>query len=98
MKCREMMSRKALLPILEKPFNDECRSHSPNMHCFKGGDSRTNEQPGILSVSCTLTQRTTCRDYCGWADLTDVAMPFGCCWVPCWFLHFYGPTSLCPLV
>lgn len=54
MKCREMMFRKALLPVLEKPFNDECRSHSPNMHCFKGGDSRTNEQPGTLPDSCLL--------------------------------------------
>lgn len=50
MKCREMMFRKALLPVLEKPFSDECRTHSPNMHCFKGGDSRTNEQPGNTSV------------------------------------------------
>lgn len=48
LKCRDMMFRKALLPVLEKPLNDECRSHSPNMHCFKGGDSRTNEQPGNL--------------------------------------------------
>jgi peroxidase len=43
-----MMFRKALLPILESPLDDQCRSHSPNMHCFKGGDSRTNEQPGKL--------------------------------------------------
>lgn len=48
MKCREMMFRKALLPVLESPFDDECRSHSANMHCFKGGDSRTNEQPGNI--------------------------------------------------
>lgn len=47
MKCREMMARKALLPVLDRPLKDECRSHSANMHCFKGGDSRTNEQPGI---------------------------------------------------
>jgi hypothetical protein len=52
MKCREMMFRKALLPILESPLNDECRSHSPNMHCFKGGDSRTNEQPGTRVELC----------------------------------------------
>ncbi|XP_046632725.1 peroxidase-like isoform X2 [Daphnia pulicaria] len=50
LKCRDMMFRKALLPVLEKPLNDECRSHSPNMHCFKGGDSRTNEQPGLSSM------------------------------------------------
>ena len=46
MKCKDMMFRKALLPILEKPLDDQCRSTSHNMHCFKGGDSRTNEQPG----------------------------------------------------
>ena len=56
MKCREMMFRKALLPILESPLDDQCRSHSPNMHCFKGGDSRTNEQPGnYCAVFITLT-------------------------------------------
>jgi hypothetical protein len=51
-----MMFRKALLPILESPLDDQCRSHSPNMHCFKGGDSRTNEQPGnYCAVFITLT-------------------------------------------
>ena len=48
MKCKDMMFRKALLPILEKPFDDQCRSNSHNMHCFKSGDSRTNEQPGKI--------------------------------------------------
>lgn len=47
MKCREMNYRKALLPVQEKPHDDECRSSSFNMHCFKGGDARTNEHPGI---------------------------------------------------
>ncbi len=48
MKCKDMSFRKALLPVLEKPLDDQCRSHNPNMHCFKGGDSRTNEQPGLF--------------------------------------------------
>jgi hypothetical protein len=60
MKCRQMMFRKALLPVLEQPLNDECRSHSPNMHCFKGGDSRTNEQPGIVIYMMISTS-----DLCG---------------------------------
>ena len=49
MKCKDMSFRKALLPVLEKPLDDQCRSHNPNMHCFKGGDSRTNEQPGLFA-------------------------------------------------
>ena len=60
MKCNEMMFRKALLPVLERPFSDECRTHSPNMHCFKGGDSRTNEQPGILLLSLRYFQIEKC--------------------------------------
>lgn len=50
MKCKDMMVRKALLPVLEHPLDDQCRSHNPNMHCFKGGDSRTNEQPGLAAM------------------------------------------------
>jgi len=58
-----MMFRKALLPILEKPLDDQCRSNSHNMHCFKGGDSRTNEQPGKLNCSISEFYLSTLVSY-----------------------------------
>ena len=50
MKSTEMRSRKNLLPSEEHPLENECRSSSANLHCFKGGDSRTNEQPGLTAM------------------------------------------------
>ena len=46
MKYKDMHFRKNLLPREDHPLENECRSSSGNMHCFKGGDSRANEQPG----------------------------------------------------
>ena len=43
------MFRKSLMPTLEEPFEDQCRSTSKSIHCFKGGDGRTNEQPGLIA-------------------------------------------------
>ena len=37
------------MPREERPLEDECRTGSDNMHCFKGGDSRANEHPGATT-------------------------------------------------
>ena len=44
-----MHFRKNLMPREERPLEDECRTGSDNMHCFKGGDSRANEHPGATT-------------------------------------------------
>lgn len=46
MKFKDLITLKSLLPALEDPLEDECNSKSKHLHCFKGGDSRANEQPG----------------------------------------------------
>lgn len=50
MKFKDLITLKSLLPALEDPLEDECLSKSKHIHCFKGGDSRANEQPGLSSM------------------------------------------------
>jgi len=50
MKFKDLFVRKALMPELLNPQEDECLSKSRNIHCFKGGDNRANEQPGLSSM------------------------------------------------
>jgi len=43
--------RKPLLPPLGHERAEEaCRIRTPNLHCFKAGDSRVNEQPGLATL------------------------------------------------
>lgn len=46
LKYKPVRFRKPLLPPLEKFIEGECRQNSKNLHCFKAGDLRVNEQPG----------------------------------------------------
>jgi len=42
--------RKPLLPPLETFQEGECRENSRNLHCFRSGDMRVNEQPALASL------------------------------------------------
>ena len=61
-----MHFRKNLLPREDHPLENECRSSSGNMHCFKGGDSRANEQPGasnFLPWHRTCSSRSSSKKF-----------------------------------
>ena len=43
--------RKPLLPALDqRTASEECRISTPNLHCFRAGDGRVNEQPGLTGL------------------------------------------------
>ena len=46
-----MRFRKPLLPALHDFLEGECRENSKNLHCFRAGDQRVNEQPGNSNIS-----------------------------------------------
>jgi len=51
LKYTDLHIRKPLLPALSPEHaEEECRSRTPNLHCFKAGDDRVNEQPGLATL------------------------------------------------
>ncbi|XP_021946283.1 peroxidasin homolog [Folsomia candida] len=50
LKYSNMRNRKALLPQLVHPVENECIISSPRLFCFAAGDGRVNEQPGLTAM------------------------------------------------
>ena len=50
LKYSHMPNRKALLPQLVHPPENECIIPSARLFCFAAGDGRVNEQPGLTTM------------------------------------------------
>jgi len=50
LRFHHMSNRKPLLPRLQDSQSGECRVTSPRLFCFRSGDARVNEHPGLAAM------------------------------------------------